>query len=148
MRRLVRNLLVLAVACGLGCGGGSTAIDGGLDDASVLADGAPGPEAGGDGSGPGDGPGTDAACTPTGATDVPDDQFRDTNCDGIDGDVASAVFVAPDGDDATNDGTSPAGGDIAQGMNANFTDEAACSDGGGGNTLFHNSFNVVFVKNF
>jgi CRP-like cAMP-binding protein len=49
---------------------------------------------------------------------------------------------------ATNDGTNPAGGDVAQGMNANFTDEEACSDGGGGNTLFHNSFNVVFVKNF
>ncbi len=49
---------------------------------------------------------------------------------------------------ATNDGTNPTGSDIAQGMNANFTDEAACADGGGGNTLFHNSFNVVFVKNF
>ena len=49
---------------------------------------------------------------------------------------------------ATNDGANPAGGDIAQGLNSNFTDEAACADGGGGNTLFHNSFNVVFVKNF
>jgi hypothetical protein len=49
---------------------------------------------------------------------------------------------------ATNDGTNPAGGDVARGMNANFVDEAACADGGGGNTLFHNSFNVVFIKNF
>ena len=49
---------------------------------------------------------------------------------------------------ATNDGTNPAGSDIAQGLNSNFVDEAACADGGGGNTLFHNSFNVVFVKNF
>jgi hypothetical protein len=49
---------------------------------------------------------------------------------------------------ATNDGVNPAGGDIAQGLNSNFVDEAACADGGGGNTLFHNSFNVVFVKNF
>ena len=49
---------------------------------------------------------------------------------------------------ATNDGASPTGSDVAQGMNANFTDEAACADGGGGNTLFHNSFSVVFVKNF
>jgi CRP-like cAMP-binding protein len=48
----------------------------------------------------------------------------------------------------TNDGSSPSGSDIAQGLNANFTDEAECADGGGGNTLFHNSFNVVFVKNF
>jgi CRP-like cAMP-binding protein len=49
---------------------------------------------------------------------------------------------------ATNDGANPAGGDVARGMNANFVDEAACADGGGGNTLFHNSFNVVFTKNF
>ena len=49
---------------------------------------------------------------------------------------------------ATNDGANPAGSDIAQGLNSNFTDEAACADGGGGNTLFHNSFNVVFQKNF
>jgi CRP-like cAMP-binding protein len=48
----------------------------------------------------------------------------------------------------TNDGTNPAGGDIAQKLNSNFTDEARCEDGGGGNTLFHNSFKVVFVKNF
>ena len=49
---------------------------------------------------------------------------------------------------ATNDGANPTGSDIAQGLNSNFIDEAACADGGGGNTLFHNSFNVVFVKNF
>ena len=33
---------------------------------------------------------------------------------------------------ATNDGVNPAGGDIAQGLNSNFVDEAACADGGGG----------------
>ena len=49
---------------------------------------------------------------------------------------------------ATNDGANPTGSDIAQGLNSNFTDEAACADGGGGNTLFHNSFNVVFQKSF
>jgi CRP-like cAMP-binding protein len=49
---------------------------------------------------------------------------------------------------ATNDGANPTGSDVAVGMNANFVDEATCADGGGGNTLFHNSFNVVFVKNF
>jgi len=49
---------------------------------------------------------------------------------------------------ATIDGTNPASSDIAQGLNSNFVDEAACADGGGGNTLFHNSFSVVFVKNF
>jgi hypothetical protein len=31
-------------------------------------------------------------------TDEPDFQFRDTNCDGIDGDPAYAVFLSPDGD--------------------------------------------------
>jgi hypothetical protein len=34
------------------------------------------------------------------ATDVPDLQFTDTNCDGIDGDAAEAVFVSPSGSDA------------------------------------------------
>src|SRR5881394_653672 len=37
-----------------------------------------------------------------GAPDVPDGAFVDSNCDGIDGDIAKAVFVAPGGsDDAT-----------------------------------------------
>ena len=31
--------------------------------------------------------------------DVPDYRFRDTNCDGIDGDPANAVFLSPTGDD-------------------------------------------------
>ncbi len=52
-----------------------------------------------------------------------------------------AVYVS-------NDGANPASTDIAQPLHSNFTDEAACSDGGGGNTLFHNSFNVVFQKTF
>src|SRR5918992_4401790 len=33
------------------------------------------------------------------AADVPDLAFEDLNCDGIDGDAASAVFVSPAGDD-------------------------------------------------
>lgn len=48
----------------------------------------------------------------------------------------------------TNDGANPASTDIAQPLHPNFTDEENCSDGGGGNTLFHNSFKVVFQKNF
>jgi CRP-like cAMP-binding protein len=48
----------------------------------------------------------------------------------------------------TNDGANPASTDIAQPLHSNFTDEAKCSDGEGGNTLFHNSFNVVFQKTF
>jgi len=43
-------------------------------------------------------------CTVTGA-DSPDGSFVDANCDGIDGDVATAIFVDPSGSDA-NLGTS------------------------------------------
>jgi hypothetical protein len=39
-----------------------------------------------------------------GAVDVPDVAFVDSNCDGIDGDLADAVFVSPAGSDA-NPGT-------------------------------------------
>ncbi len=48
----------------------------------------------------------------------------------------------------SEDGVNPTSSDIAQPVHANFTDEATCSDGGGGNTLFHNSFSLVFKKNF
>ena len=44
-----------------------------------------------------------ADCTP-GAADKPDLGFVDSNCDGIDGDKAAAIFVAPGGSDA-NDGS-------------------------------------------
>lgn len=51
------------------------------------------------------------------------------------------VFVAnPDG--------SPASTEYAQPLHSNFADEEMCSDGGGGNTLFHNSFEVVFQRTF
>ena len=48
----------------------------------------------------------------------------------------------------SNDGTNPTGSDIAVPLHPNFTDEASCEDGGGGNTLFHNSFKVVFQKTY
>jgi hypothetical protein len=44
-----------------------------------------------------------ASCTP-GAPDKPDLGFVDSDCDGIDGDKADALFVAPGGSDA-NDGS-------------------------------------------
>jgi outer membrane biosynthesis protein TonB len=51
------------------------------------------------------------------------------------------VFVAnPDG--------SPASTDFAQPVHSNFADEEMCADGQGGNTLFHNSFEVVFQRTF
>ena len=42
-----------------------------------------------------------AACSP-GAADKPDLAFKDSNCDGIDGDKAAALFVAPGGSDAAD----------------------------------------------
>lgn len=48
----------------------------------------------------------------------------------------------------TGDGANPGSTDIANALHSGFTDEAECSSGGGGNTLFHNSFSVIFVKNF
>lgn len=48
--------------------------------------------------------GCEYACTFQSASDLPDDAFVDANCDGIDGDVASAVFVATNGNDS-NPGT-------------------------------------------
>lgn len=50
-----------------------------------------------------------------------------------------AVFVA-------NGDGSPASTDFAQGLHSAFTDEANCADGEGGNTLFHNSFEVIFQR--
>jgi hypothetical protein len=34
-----------------------------------------------------------SACAPPSTTDLPDDNFTDDNCDGIDGDAANAIFV-------------------------------------------------------
>ncbi len=48
--------------------------------------------------------GCEYACTFIGALDNPDDSFIDRNCDGIDGDITKAVFVATNGSDS-NDGT-------------------------------------------
>lgn len=41
-----------------------------------------------------------ATCTPKPGPDDPDDDFEDTNCDGIDGDKTKAIFVAPTGSDS------------------------------------------------
>ncbi len=49
------------------------------------------------------------------------------------------VFVA-------NGDGSPASTDFANDLHSGFTDESECADGGGGNTLFHNSFSVIFQR--
>jgi hypothetical protein len=51
------------------------------------------------------------------------------------------VFIAnPDG--------TPASTEIAQPIHSNFVDEENCADGQGGNTLFHNSFEIVFQRTY
>ena len=44
-----------------------------------------------------------AGCS-TNSADEPDMEFRDTDCDGIDGTIAGAIFVSATGHDLTNDG--------------------------------------------
>lgn len=47
-------------------------------------------------------PGVDAGplpCVPDGLPDVPDADFTDSDCDGIDGTISASVFVSPSGDD-------------------------------------------------
>ena len=41
-------------------------------------------------------------CVPTSSSDSPDDDFLDSNCDGIDGDASRAIFVSPSGSDAAD----------------------------------------------
>nr|MCU0510786.1 cyclic nucleotide-binding domain-containing protein [Anaerolineae bacterium] len=48
----------------------------------------------------------------------------------------------------SGDGANPGSTDLANSLHSNFADEAECSPGQGGNTLFHNSFSVIFRKNF
>jgi CRP-like cAMP-binding protein len=48
----------------------------------------------------------------------------------------------------SDDGANPSSTEIANSLHSNFTDEADCAPGEGGNTLFHNSFSVIFRKNF
>lgn len=83
---------------GAGSGGASGATGSPSDDESGGA-GGEGGEGGAAGS-------TDLApsCLPSQGADLPDDDFLDSNCDGIDGDAAHAIFVSPSGSD-TADGS-------------------------------------------
>jgi hypothetical protein len=55
----------------------------------------------------GDGLACEYACTTQSYPDVPDDEFEDADCDGIDGSIARSLFVAPPalGGDDSNPGT-------------------------------------------
>jgi hypothetical protein len=79
-------------------GGADASADGGGKHDGAVPDAGP-PDAGGSDTG-----GPQGACVPTQLDDKPDMSFADTNCDGIDGSRAGAVFVSPSGDDG-NDGT-------------------------------------------
>ncbi|WP_426756826.1 hypothetical protein [Myxococcus sp. Y35] len=47
-----------------------------------------------------------AACTPVPGEDLPDDAFKDTDCDGVDGQADAGLFIDPvDGDDDAGTGT-------------------------------------------
>jgi hypothetical protein len=47
---------------------------------------------------------TGVACVPQAGIDLPDDAYLDTNCDGIDGDASTAIFVASAGADGATCG--------------------------------------------
>jgi len=82
------------------------------DSGSPFADtGASGPDSATEAPAPLDSGSTDAspvdtapeappACVPTTGDDDPDDEFKDTDCDGIDGSKKRAVFVSPEGSDS------------------------------------------------
>ncbi len=52
--------------------------------------------------------GCEVDCPTAGMSDEPDDGFADTNCDGVDGDVARAIFVSRTRGSDGNDGFTPA----------------------------------------
>src|SRR5262249_40685430 len=71
-------------------------------DGGGAGDGGGNPDAGDTSDGGVDGGvdlGPDLGCIASPTPDVPDDKYEDTNCDGIDGDKSTAIFVAPTGDD-------------------------------------------------
>lgn len=90
---------------------GSEDPDGGSgSDGGTHTTGDGGGSSGDGGSVGGDGGGGDAMqppdmiCVPSTSPDLPDDLLQDINCDGIDGDKSTSIFVATTGDDA-NAGT-------------------------------------------
>ena len=80
--------VLMGLLLGIGCAGGPS------------TDTSPTPASNGDVNDAGPPlPSIDAACTSKRGADVPDDDFEDTNCDGIDGDRSRAIFVATNGSD-------------------------------------------------
>lgn len=95
--RFLRRFSFVGIAAGIavgalwnGCAGSNTDYNGNIVDGGYNGDGPP--------------PGSDLTCAKTPDPDVPDSNFVDNNCDGIDGDYTQAIFASPNGDD-TNAGT-------------------------------------------
>lgn len=92
---------------GVGGEAGASAAGGSATDGAVggaggdAAVGGIGGEGGVGGQGGEGGASTRVVCDAT-VADPPDDEFLDTNCDGIDGDAAHAVFVSANGSDAAS----------------------------------------------
>lgn len=88
-------LLGSLAASAVACGSSEVSVGETPDGGSSPRDGAvPQPPGDGGGTSAGDAATIDA-CTPQ--ADEPDESFGDTDCDGIDGSLAKAVFVAPSG---------------------------------------------------
>ena len=88
--------------------GPGTAGTGGASDRSVSANGGSQSGAPDDGGAGGEQVAPEGPTCDPSAEDLPDDEFQDTNCDGIDGDESRSVFVASNGrDDAPGTRTNP-----------------------------------------
>ncbi len=90
--RVLRRFSFVGIAAGIavgalwnGCAGSNTDYNGNIVDGGDNGDGPP--------------PGSDLTCQKTPDPDVPDSNFVDNNCDGIDGDATQAIFASPNGDD-------------------------------------------------
>lgn len=104
--------LLLATALMLqACGG-----DGNTDDDASVVD----PKTDGGNTDGGNTDNGNRPCVPSAGLDLPDDNFTDSNCDGIDGDIETAMFVsAENGTDAARTGEEE-GGDIPGSIDAPF----------------------------
>jgi hypothetical protein len=104
MRSVVGMGVVVGVAVwgAVACGSTEISVGSPLEDAGLGADGAVDGASLGDAASRADGAAT--ACIPQGGADEPDDGFADTDCDGVDGAIARALFVATSGPN-TGDGS-------------------------------------------
>lgn len=115
--RFVSSLVLTIAGLAFGCSSGSSpaTCTGDKCDAGMARDGSDGAS---DGAGHPEGGAVEASatCIPTAGPDVPDDNFTDSNCDGIDGDIGHAIFVSPNGSDSAAGTMSAPVASIAKGI--------------------------------